>query len=88
MTTNTKASSGPLAGRREAALLTTAREAFTAGLHEVAGISAALLAGVAILAMTLLRHVRPIGESEPEGAPEAVSAPDHAPERTPVAASA
>jgi DHA2 family multidrug resistance protein-like MFS transporter len=65
-----------------------AAEAFTGGLREVAGISAVLLAGVAILAVTLLRHVRPIGEAEPEGAPEAVSAPDHTPERTPVAASA
>jgi MFS transporter, DHA2 family, multidrug resistance protein len=45
-----------------AALLTPAREAFTSGLNTVAAICAVLLAGVAILAVTLLRHVPPIGQ--------------------------
>jgi MFS transporter, DHA2 family, multidrug resistance protein len=51
------------------ALLTPAREAFTAGMHAVAAISAVLLIGVAILAATVFRHIPPIG-AEPESADE------------------
>lgn len=54
-----------------AALLAPAREAFTAGMHVVAAISAVLLVGVAILAATVLRNVPRIG-AEPEAAKEAV----------------
>jgi MFS transporter, DHA2 family, multidrug resistance protein len=54
-----------------AALLIPAREAFTAGMHVVAAISAVLLIGVAILAATLFRDIRPIG-AEPEPAKETV----------------
>jgi MFS transporter, DHA2 family, multidrug resistance protein len=54
-----------------AALLAPAREAFTAGLHVVAAISAVLLVGVAILAATVFRQVPRIG-AEPEPAKETV----------------
>jgi MFS transporter, DHA2 family, multidrug resistance protein len=50
-----------------AAVLDPAREAFVSGLHLVAAISAGLLAAVAVLTATLLRHVTPTGsETEPE----------------------
>jgi MFS transporter, DHA2 family, multidrug resistance protein len=52
-----------------AALLTPAREAFTAGMQAVAAISAVLLLGVAVLAATVFRHIQPIG-AEPESADE------------------
>ena len=42
-------------------LLIAARDAFTSSLHVVAGASAVVLLGVAVLAVTMLRHVRPIG---------------------------
>jgi DHA2 family multidrug resistance protein-like MFS transporter len=45
-------------------LLNAAREAFTSGLHIIAALSALLLAGIAILVVTMLRHVRPVGEAE------------------------
>lgn len=44
------------------ALLAPAREAFTAGMHVAATISAVLLIGVAVLAVTMLSQVRPSGE--------------------------
>ncbi len=49
-----------------AALLLPARAAFTSGLHTVAALSAILMIGVAILAVTLLRHIEPSGEAEDE----------------------
>jgi DHA2 family multidrug resistance protein-like MFS transporter len=55
-----------LPGPPGAALLAACRDAFTSGLHTVAGISAILLAVVAILAVILLRHVRPIGQTQPD----------------------
>jgi MFS transporter, DHA2 family, multidrug resistance protein len=48
------------------ALLGTARDAYASGLHVVAVISAVLLVGVAVLAATLLRHVRPSGSAPAE----------------------
>jgi DHA2 family multidrug resistance protein-like MFS transporter len=51
-----------------AALLTAAREAFTSELHAVAGVSAAVLAGVALLVVTMLRHVPAIGTAHPDRA--------------------
>jgi hypothetical protein len=48
-------------------LLAAAREAFTAELHAVAAVSAAVLAGIAVLIVTTLRNVRPIGQGGPEG---------------------
>lgn len=53
-----------LPGQLRAALLTPAHQAFTTELHTVAAISAALLAGIAILIATRLRRIPPIGEAE------------------------
>jgi MFS transporter, DHA2 family, multidrug resistance protein len=47
------------------AVLTSARHAYTSGLHVVALISAILLAVVAVLAARLLRHVPPTGTDAP-----------------------
>lgn len=58
-----------LPGDIGAAVLSTAREAFASGLNLVAAISAGLLAVVAVLTATLLRHVPPVGK-EAEAAPE------------------
>jgi DHA2 family multidrug resistance protein-like MFS transporter len=44
-------------------LLAPAREAFTVGLHSVAWVAAVVLAGVALLIATSLRHLAPIGQS-------------------------
>jgi DHA2 family multidrug resistance protein-like MFS transporter len=43
-----------------------AQAAFTSGLHVVAAASALVLLGVAILALRLLGHIRPIGAGQPE----------------------
>jgi len=51
-----------------AALLTPARDAFTSGLHTVAGFSAVLLVAVAVVAVSALRHIRPSGAPEPDAA--------------------
>lgn len=45
-----------------AAFLHGAREAFAGGMHAVAWVSGALMLGIAILAVTKLRHIRPIGQ--------------------------
>jgi MFS transporter, DHA2 family, multidrug resistance protein len=55
---------GQVPGQLGIALIDAAREAFTAGLHVAATISAIGSIGIAILVMTLLRHVRT--GSEPE----------------------
>jgi MFS transporter, DHA2 family, multidrug resistance protein len=57
---------------RGAALLETARKAFTDGLQVTAITSAFVVIGIAVLVMVLLRHVRPA--SEPSSAPSATSA--------------
>jgi DHA2 family multidrug resistance protein-like MFS transporter len=63
-----------------AELLASARDAFTTGLHGVALVCAVLVAGLAIVSATGLRHVPPIGEQDPhadaEPAPEAAEAAD------------
>ncbi|GAA0400208.1 MFS transporter [Microbispora corallina] len=46
------------------ALLAPARDAYTSGLNVVAAVSAVLLAAVAVLAATRLRHVPPTGRAE------------------------
>jgi DHA2 family multidrug resistance protein-like MFS transporter len=56
-------------------MLAPAQEAFTAGLHVVAGVSAVLLAGVAILTAVLLRHVHPIGAATPSPPAEPADEP-------------
>jgi DHA2 family multidrug resistance protein-like MFS transporter len=45
-------------------VLIAAREAYTSGLHVVAGASAVVLLGVAVLALSMLREVRPIGATQ------------------------
>jgi MFS transporter, DHA2 family, multidrug resistance protein len=57
---------------RGAALLETARKAFTDGLQVTAITSAFVVIGIAVLVMVLLRHVGPA--SEPSSAPSATSA--------------
>jgi DHA2 family multidrug resistance protein-like MFS transporter len=51
-----------------AALLAPARDAFTSGLHVAAGMAALVLAGIAILIVSSLRHLPPIGQeaSDPD----------------------
>ncbi|MFC0529582.1 MFS transporter [Phytohabitans kaempferiae] len=56
-----------LPGPMGEAVLASARAAFTSGLHAVAAVSAALLVGVAVAALVLLRHVPPVGTPEPVG---------------------
>jgi DHA2 family multidrug resistance protein-like MFS transporter len=63
------------------ALLIAAREAFTSGMHAAAIASAVVLLGVAIMAVTMLRHVRPLGEAHPDQ-------PSTIPAAEPVAAAA
>jgi MFS transporter, DHA2 family, multidrug resistance protein len=60
-----------------APLLAVARDAFTVGLHVVALVAAAVLAGIAVLIMTTLRHLTPIGqaESSPAAAPATAADP-------------
>jgi DHA2 family multidrug resistance protein-like MFS transporter len=54
-----------------AALLAVARDAFTSGLHAVAAVSAVLLAGVALLIVTTLRDLPPLGQAAPDRASQA-----------------
>jgi DHA2 family multidrug resistance protein-like MFS transporter len=63
---------------REAAavLLHAARSAFTAGMHTTATISAVLLAGVIVMVIALLRHVRPYGPAD-DSAGSAALEPSH-----------
>ena len=53
---------GQLPGPLGAALLDLAREAFVQGLHVAAGISAAVAIAAAVLAVVLLRQVRPASQ--------------------------
>ncbi len=62
-----------LPGQLGAALLDAARDAFTSGLHAVAGVGAVVFVALAILAASLLRHVPPTGQA-PTGQPDAVQA--------------
>ena len=55
---------GQAPGQLGAALVDAAREAFTAGLHVAATISAIGSIGIAVLVVTLLRHVRTGSEEE------------------------
>jgi DHA2 family multidrug resistance protein-like MFS transporter len=49
-------------------LVQAAREAFTAGLQIAAGFNAVVLVVMAVLTVTVLRRLRPIGHGEPEPA--------------------
>jgi len=59
------AAAGRLPGQLGQVLLRAARQAFTQGLHVVFAISAAAVAGAAVLAAVQLRHLRP--GAEPRG---------------------
>lgn len=61
------ASAGGLPGEVAAALLGTARDAFTSALHAVSATSAAVAAGLAVFVVVLLRTARPVGASEATG---------------------
>jgi len=52
-------------------LVQAAREAFTTGLQLVASFNAVLLVALAVLTVTVLRHIRPLGHDDPEAAPAA-----------------
>ncbi|MFF0430228.1 MFS transporter [Streptomyces sp. NPDC004520] len=56
-----------------ARLLDSASRAFTDGLHTVVGLTAVVLAGVAVLVARVLRHVPPLGA--PDTAPSAEETP-------------
>jgi MFS transporter, DHA2 family, multidrug resistance protein len=60
-------------------VLTAAREAFTSGMHVVAAASAVVLLGVAVLAVTMLRQVQPIGATHTTEIDSRAQAPDLAP---------
>ncbi|WP_433241269.1 MFS transporter [Streptosporangium sp. CA-135522] len=81
------AAAGKLPEQLGAALLAPANQAFAGALNTVTAIGAVLLAGVAVLIATMLRHVPPIGQAEPaaDGGSEQVS--DGAEAAAPVAAS-
>jgi DHA2 family multidrug resistance protein-like MFS transporter len=55
---------GQVPGQLGPALIDAARDAFTIGLHVAATISAIGSIGIAVLVMTLLRHVRTGSEEE------------------------
>jgi len=59
-----------------AALLAAARQAFTTGLHVTVGISAAVAAGIAVLAAVLLRGVRPTSQAATAEQPATATGPD------------
>jgi DHA2 family multidrug resistance protein-like MFS transporter len=68
------AAAGQLPDRLGQALLGAARQAFTQGLHLVFAVSAAAALAVAVLAVVLLRGVRP--SSEPDGQSDIGPGPD------------
>jgi DHA2 family multidrug resistance protein-like MFS transporter len=62
------------------ALLAVARDAFTSGLHVVAAVSAVLLAGIALLIATTLRHLPPIAQPDHANPDQ----PEEVPASTPI----
>jgi len=62
-------------GRIGAGLLEAAHQAFTTALNMVAGISAIVFVGLAVLAAMSLRELPPVGESEAKDAQEAGGVP-------------
>src|SRR6266540_3710506 len=62
-------------GRSGAGLLEAAHQAFTTALNTVAGISAIVFVGLAVLAAMSLRELPPVGESEAKDAQEAGGVP-------------
>jgi DHA2 family multidrug resistance protein-like MFS transporter len=57
-------------------LLAVARDAFTGGLHAVAAVSAVVLAGIAVLIVTTLRDLPPLGQPDPGQTPDQASQAD------------
>ena len=53
--------SGQLPGPVAGALLDSAREAFTSGMHVIAAVSAVIFVGLAVLTLVTLRHIPPTG---------------------------
>lgn len=70
---DTLSSAVAAAGQLPADLLASARAAFTAGLTTGAIVSAVASAGLAVLAVTALRHLRPSGETSSEEENDPVS---------------
>jgi DHA2 family multidrug resistance protein-like MFS transporter len=62
-------------GRIGAGLLEAAHQAFTTAVNTVAGISAIVFVGLAVLAAISLRELRPVGESEAKDVQEAGGVP-------------
>jgi DHA2 family multidrug resistance protein-like MFS transporter len=58
---------GQLPRQAAATVLASARSAFTSGLDVVAGVSAVIVAALAVLAVARLRQVTPVGEETAEG---------------------
>lgn len=70
---------GELGGPAGAELLDAAREAFTNGLNLASGIAAVIVAGLAVAAIVLLRHVPAGGDAEEEAAgPDETDGPNAA----------
>src|SRR5439155_16104824 len=67
------ATAGGLPDPLAALVLASSRDAFTSGMHVVAALSAVILLGVAVLALTLLSHIGPIGATASEGRVDRVS---------------
>jgi len=71
------AAAGQLPDQLGQALPQAARQAFTQGLHLAFTISAAAATGVAILAVILLRHLRPSSEPQARLDPERTQRTEH-----------
>ncbi|WP_246222551.1 MFS transporter [Phytoactinopolyspora limicola] len=65
---NAFAAAAELPSALGAQLVASANEAFVWGFNVVAALSAALLGGIAVMVMTVLRHVRPVGETDDDPA--------------------
>jgi MFS transporter, DHA2 family, multidrug resistance protein len=65
-----------LPGDLGTAVLDVAREAFVDGMQLTAGIAAVIAAGLAVLAITALRHVSPANHDQPEATAEQQPAED------------
>ncbi|MDB5562842.1 MAG: transporter, partial [Hyphomicrobiales bacterium] len=59
------AAAASLPAEMGAALLSAAQQAFLSGMHVAAGICAGILLCVGLLAVTTLRNLRPLGETQP-----------------------
>jgi DHA2 family multidrug resistance protein-like MFS transporter len=69
---------GQLPGQLGTAVLEVAREAFVQGMQVAAGISAVMAIAVAVLALVVLRNMRPGADSGPTDDPDAGPRTEHA----------